>query len=160
MKTYRRLFSYARPLGKFILPFSFFTIAAAFFSVFQFALIIPLLNFLFNPVNTADAARYTTAPEFSLSANFFKDYFYYLIYDFKLTNPAYALYFLAAMIVISVVLTNICRYMAQRCLVNTRTLLVKRLREALFEKINHLAKGHIFIRYLWILYAGSCTVRA
>jgi subfamily B ATP-binding cassette protein MsbA len=142
MRTYRRLFSYARPLGKFILPFSFFTIAAAFFSVFQFALIIPLLNFLFNPVNTADAARYATAPEFSLSANFFKDYFYYLIYDFKQTNPAYALYFLAAMIVISVVLTNICRYMAQRCLVNTRTLLVKRLREALFEKINRLQLGY------------------
>ncbi|MCC6290281.1 MAG: ABC transporter ATP-binding protein [Chitinophagaceae bacterium] len=142
MKTYRRLFAYARPLGKFIIPFSIFTLAAAFFSVFQFALIIPLLNFLFNPVDIADAAKYATAPEFSLSAGFFKDYFYYLIYDFKLHNPAHALYFLAATIVFSVVLTNVCRYMAQRCLINTRTLLVKRLREALFEKVNRLHLGY------------------
>ena len=142
MNTYRRLFNYTRPLGKFILPFSLFTIAAAFFSVFQFALIIPLLNFLFNPVDIADAAKYTAAPEFSLSASFFKEYFYYLIYNFKQTNPVHALYFLAAIIVLSVILTNICRYMAQRCLVNTRTLLVKRLREALFEKINHLQLGY------------------
>ncbi|MBS1751724.1 MAG: ABC transporter ATP-binding protein, partial [Bacteroidetes bacterium] len=142
MKIYRRLFNYTRPLGKFILPFSIFTIVAAFFSVFQFALIIPLLNFLFNPVEIADAAKYIKAPEFHMSANFFKDYFYYLIYNFKQTNPVYALYFLAAIIVLSVILTNICRYMAQRCLVNTRTLLVKRLREALFEKINHLQLGY------------------
>lgn len=142
MKIYRRLFNYTRPLGKFILPFSIFTIVAAFFSVFQYALIIPLLNFLFNPVEIADAAKYIKAPEFHISANFFKDYFYYLIYNFKQTNPVYALYFLAAIIVLSVILTNICRYMAQRCLVNTRTLLVKRLREALFEKINHLQLGY------------------
>ncbi|MBN8790352.1 MAG: ABC transporter ATP-binding protein [Terrimonas sp.] len=142
MKTYRRLFAYARPLGKFILPFSIFTLGAAFFSVFQFALIIPLLNFLFNPVDAVDAAKYATAPDFALSAGFFKDYFYYLIYDFKLHNPAHALYFLAATIVLSVVITNVCRYMAQRCLINTRTLLVKRLREALFEKINRLHLGY------------------
>lgn len=142
MKTYLRLFSYARPLGKYILPFSVFTLAAAFFSVFQFALIIPLLNFLFNPVTTEEAAKYAVVPEFSLSAGYFKDYFYHLIYNFKMHNPAYALYFLAGTIVISVILTNLCRYMAQRCLINTRTLLVKRLREALFEKINRLQLGY------------------
>ncbi len=142
MKTYRRLFSYAKPLGKFILPFSFFTLAAAFFSVFQFALIIPLLNFLFNPVSVEDAAKYATTPEFSFNAGFFKDYFYHLIYSLKESDPAYALYFLAGTIVISVILTNICRYMAQRTLVSTRTLLVKRLREALFEKINRLQLGY------------------
>lgn len=142
MKIYRRLFSYARPLGKFIAPFSLFTLAAAFFSVFQFALIIPLLNFLFNPISVEDVARYATAPEFSFSAGFFKDYFYHLIYSFKQSDPSYALYFLAGTIVVSVILTNICRYMAQRTLVSTRTLLVKRLREALFEKINRLQLGY------------------
>ncbi len=142
MKIYRRLFSYARPLRRFIIPFSFFTLAAAFFSVFQFALIIPLLNFLFNPVSMEDAARYASVPEFSFSAGFFKDYFYHLIYSFKQSDPAYALYFLAGTIVVSVILANICRYMAQRTLVSTRTLLVKRLREALFEKINRLQLGY------------------
>lgn len=142
MKIYRRLFGYVRPLRRFIIPFSFFTLAAAFFSVFQFALIIPLLNFLFNPMSAADVAKYAVTPEFNLSGAYFKDYFYHLIYTFKQADPSYALYFLAGTIVASVILTNICRYMAQRTLVSTRTLLVKRLREALFEKINRLQLGY------------------
>lgn len=141
MKVYRRLLKYARPFSKFVVPFFIFTLIGVFFSVFQFALIIPLLNFLFDPINTADAAKYATAPEFSFSSSFFKDYFYYLIYEFKTTNPVHALYFLAGMIVVAVIMANISRYLAQRCLISTRTLLVKRLREALFEKINHLHLG-------------------
>ncbi len=142
MKIYRRLLSYARPFSRFILPFFGFTLAGVFFSIFQFALIIPLLNFLFDPINTADAAKYAVPPDFSFSASFFKDYFYYLVYYFKTSNPVNALYFLASMIVAAVIFTNICRYMAQRCLINARTLLVKRLREALFEKINRLHLGY------------------
>lgn len=142
MKVYRRLLSYIKPYHKFVVPFFSFTLIGVFFSVFQFALIIPLLNFLFDPGSAADNAKYAAAPEFSLSASFFKDYFYHLVYNFKAHNPAYALYFMAGMIVAAVVFTNIFRYLAQRCLVNTRTLLVKRLREALFDKINRLQLGY------------------
>ena len=49
---------------------------------------------------------------------------------------------IAGLIVAAVILTNLFRYLAQRCLVNTRTLLVKRIREALFNKINHLHLGY------------------
>ncbi|MBD0279032.1 MAG: ABC transporter ATP-binding protein, partial [Flavisolibacter sp.] len=56
--------------------------------------------------------------------------------------PKYALYLLAALIVTAVIFTNIFRYLAQRCLVNARTLLVKKLREALFIKINRLHLGY------------------
>src|SRR5436190_24383096 len=99
MKIYRRLLAYARPFNKFIVPFFTFTLAGIFFSVFQFALIIPLLNYLFDPINATESAKYATAPGFSFSLSFFKDYFYYLVYYFKTHNPAYALYFLAGMIV-------------------------------------------------------------
>jgi ATP-binding cassette, subfamily B, bacterial MsbA len=142
MKVYRRLLVYAKPYSKFIVPFFIFTLAGIFFSVFQFALIIPLLNFLFDPINTAEASKYAVEPQFSFSAIFFKNYFYHLIYQFKTSNPAYALYFLAGTIVIAVIFTNFFRYLAQRCLINARTLLVKRLREALFEKINRLHLGY------------------
>jgi subfamily B ATP-binding cassette protein MsbA len=142
MKVYRRLMAYAKPYGKFIVPFFFFTIISVFFNVFQFALIIPLLNFLFDPINTADAAKYATVPDFHLTGNYFKDVFYHLIYQFKTTNPIYALYFLAGMIVVAVVMTNLFRFLAQQCLLGVRTLLVKRLREALFAKINNLHLGY------------------
>ncbi|CAN5581165.1 ABC transporter ATP-binding protein [soil metagenome] len=142
MKIYRRLMVYAKPYGKFIVPFVVFTLIGVFFNVFQFALIIPLLNFLFDPINTADAAKYALTPTFRLSPEYFKDTFYHLIYNFKTTNPVYALYFLAGMIVVAVVMTNFFRFLAQRSLLSVRTLLVKRLREALFEKINYLHLGY------------------
>lgn len=141
MKIYRRLLTYAKPFGRFILPFFLFTLIAVFFSIFQFALIIPLLNFLFN-TTPEDIQKYAHQPSFSFSGSFFKDFFYYQVYRLKSIDPKYALYLLATLIVVAVILTNIFRYLAQRCLVNTRTLLVKRLREALFTKVNKLHLGY------------------
>lgn len=138
MKVYRRLLAYARPFRWFVIPFFIFTILAVIFSVFQFALIIPLLNVLFNP-DTGTVPN--TAPAFSLSTSFFRDIFYYEVYRLKALNPVYALYFITSVIVSAVLLTNLFRYLAQRTLIKARTLLVKRIREALFEKINHLHMG-------------------
>jgi ATP-binding cassette, subfamily B, bacterial MsbA len=142
MKIYRRLLAYAKPYRKFILPFFIFTLIAVFFSIFQFALIIPLLNFLFDNNASGNAQKFAHAPSFSLSGEFFKNFFYYQVYRLKTINPRYALYLIASLIVAAVILTNIFRYLAQRCLVNTRTLLVKRIREAIFNKVNHLHMGY------------------
>lgn len=133
---------YVKPSWQFIVPFFIFTLIAVFFSIFQFALIIPLLNFLFNNNTAEEIQKYAHAPEFSFSAQTFKNFFYYQIYRFKHINPTYALYFLAGLIVTSVILANLFRYQAQRALVNSRTMLVKKLREALFSKINHLHLGY------------------
>jgi subfamily B ATP-binding cassette protein MsbA len=138
MKTYRRLLAYARPYRWFVIPFSIFTLLSVVFNVFQFALIIPLLNVLFDH---SSGQEVSTAPTFSVSTGFLKDIFYYQVYRLKAMNPAYALYFITAIIVCSVLLTNLFRYLAQRTLIKARTLLVKRIREALFEKINHLHMG-------------------
>ncbi len=142
MRTYRRLMKFAKPYRYFVVPFFIYTLIAAFFSVFQFALIIPLLNFLFDNHTAESMKQYATAPEFSLSASYFKDLFYYQVYHLKTMNPVYALYFIAALIVLAVLLTNLFRYLAQRSMISSRTLLVKRIREAVFEKINYLHMGY------------------
>ncbi|MBL7701359.1 MAG: ABC transporter ATP-binding protein [Ferruginibacter sp.] len=142
MKTYRRLLKFAKPYGRFVIPFFGFTLIAVFFSIFQFALIIPLLNFLFDNQTAESMQRYAAAPEFSLSASYFKDLFYHQVYRLKTLNPVYALYFIASLIVLSVVLTNVFRYFAQRSMVSARTMLVKKIREAIFEKINYLHMGY------------------
>lgn len=142
MKTYLRLLSYVRPYRFIVIPFFVFTIIAVFFNVFQFTLLIPLLNFLFDSVQSADSDKYMHAPEFSFSVAYVKDLFYYKVHDFKTTNPVYALYFIAGIVVLAVIMTNLFRYLAQRVLVKGRTLLVKRLREAIFQKINDLHMGY------------------
>lgn len=142
MKIYLRLLSYAKPYKRIVIPFMVFTSIAVFFNVFQFTLLIPLLNFLFDNSSAEDANRYLVAPEFSFSVTYVKDLFYYNVYYFKTINPVYALYFIAFIIVVAVILNNFFRYLAQRTLVKGRTLLVKRLREAIFEKINRLHLGY------------------
>jgi ATP-binding cassette, subfamily B, bacterial MsbA len=142
MKIYKRLLAYAKPYNRFVIPFFSFTLIAVFFSVFQFALLIPLLNFLFDPTTTGNAKQFATAPEFSFSPSYIKDFFYYWVSYLKKLNPVYALYLLAGVIVIAVIFANLFRYLAQRSLVKARTFLVKRLREAIFEKINHLHLGY------------------
>ena len=132
MKVYRRLLAYARPFRWFVIPFSIFTLLAVIFSVFQFALIIPLLNVLFDHHSDQEVIA---APAFSFSTGFVKDIFYYQVYRLKALKPAYALYFITFIIVCAVLLTNLFRYFAQRTLIKARTLLVKRIREALFEKL-------------------------
>jgi subfamily B ATP-binding cassette protein MsbA len=138
MKVYRRLLAYARPCRWFVIPFILFTLLAVLFSIFQFALIIPLLNVLFNPDGGTGNLQ---MPVFNPSAGSIKDLFYYQVYRLKAINPVYALYFITGVIVCSVLLANLFRYLAQRTLIKARTLLVKRIREALFEKINHLHMG-------------------
>lgn len=142
MKTYLRLLAYVKPYRAIVIPFFLFTIIAVFFNVFQFTLLIPLLNFLFDSTSGADADKYLQMPEFSFSVAYVKDLFYYKVHDFKTTNPVYALYFIASIVVLAVVMTNLFRYLAQRVLVKGRTLLVKRLREAIFTKINELHMGY------------------
>jgi ATP-binding cassette, subfamily B, bacterial MsbA len=143
LKVYKGLMAYANPSWRLILTFFGFTIIAVFFSIFQFALIIPLLNFLFNNhITVAEAAKYSHPPDFKLTVHIVQDFFYYHVYKWKMENPRYALYFLATTIVSSVVLGNVFRYLAQRALINSRTMLVKKLREALFAKINHLHLGY------------------
>ncbi|MEO6488892.1 MAG: ABC transporter ATP-binding protein [Ferruginibacter sp.] len=142
MKTYRRLLKFAKPYRYFVVPFFVFTLIAVFFSVFQFALIIPLLNFLFDHHTAEEIQRYSRMPDFTFSLEYFKDLFYFYVHRLKNTNPVYALYFIAVLIVASVILTNLFRFLAQRSMVSARTLLVKRIREAIFEKINYLHMGY------------------
>ena len=138
MKVYKRLLAYAKPYSRFVIPFFFFTLLAVTFSVFQFALIIPLLNFLFNQ---GSAQETFAAPAFSLSTGFLKQIFYYQVYRLKAIHPQYALYFITFTIICAVLLANLFRYLAQRTLIRARTLLVKGIREALFEKVNKLHMG-------------------
>jgi ATP-binding cassette, subfamily B, bacterial MsbA len=142
MKIYRRLLAYAKPYRRFVVPFFVFTLIAVFFSVFQFALLIPLLNFLFDPATSANAQQYAIRPAFALSVTYFKDIFFYWIYYLKTIKPVYALYLIAGVIVLAVLLANLFRYLAQRAMIKARTFLVKKLREALFEKINYLHLGY------------------
>ncbi len=143
MKTYLRLISYARPFGRFVTPFFIFSLLSIVFGIFQFGLLIPLLDILFGQVDTAKATRLLVKPEFSLSFGYVKDLFYHYFYHYSASgNRMSVLYFVTSIIVVAVVLTNLFRYLAQRVVQDARTYSVKQLRQAIFEKINRLHVGY------------------
>ena len=144
MKVYFRLLTYARPYHQFVIPFFLFSLLGSFFSVFQFTLLIPLLDILFKDTPPAVApATYARLPAFSLSAKYFIHVFYHYFYLIKDTKGSVSvLYYVTGIIVATVILSNFFRYFAQRSVQTARTFLVKKLREAMFEKINYLHIGY------------------
>lgn len=144
MKTYFRLLSYARPLGGFIAPFLLTSLLASVFGVLNFTLLIPLLDVLFGQV-TPDrqaAVLSQSPPEFSLSLSQLKDIFnYYFAKIFQESGKLGALRFVCGVIVTSVLLNNLFKYLSVRQLESFKARMVARLRETVFERTTRLHLG-------------------
>ena len=137
-----RLLGYMRPYSRFLVPFFLLTLLSNFFNVFQFALLIPLLNFLFSAESPGDAEKYSKEPVFAFDKDFFIDFFNYHIYQLKTTNPIYALYFIGLVIILAVICTNLFSYLGRRKMTKAVTVLGKNIRKGIFHKVNHLHIGY------------------
>ncbi len=137
MKSYFRLLSFAKPYERYIVPYVIFALLAIVFGVANFALIIPVLNLLFNVMgngaNLEGAAP--VLPAFSLDINYFTSLFnYYLskqIYDHGRLG---ALMYVCGVLVFCVFTSNFFRYLAVRTVERMRAVHIKNLRKAIFEK--------------------------
>ncbi len=139
MNTYFRLLGYARPYGRYIIPYLVFLLPAVVFGAINFTLIIPLLNVLFN---TLDSVPMGEPPEFSLRPGYFTGLFnYWFLHIVHNYGKYQALSFVCGIIVVGVFLANLFRYVAQRVLTRLRVWLVYRLRKSVFEKITSLHVG-------------------
>lgn len=144
MKTYLRLLSFAKPFGSFVPQYFVFAILAVLFGLVNFTLLIPLLDILFGTsfVNS-NPENYTVLPSFSFSLGYFKSVFYYhfftIINEYGKTG---ALQFVCLVIVISVFLSNLFKYLSQRILAKVRSKVIFNIRKSAFEKITFLNLGY------------------
>ena len=103
---------------------------------------IPLLDVLFDKVQTTDLAKFSKKPEFSLESDYFKEIFNYYFYQIiDLYGRMGALKFACIAIVVSVVCSNIFRYFSQRILKTVEAQTIASLRQAIFEKTLNLHFG-------------------
>src|SRR5690606_10471644 len=108
MKTYFRLLSFAKPIGKFALPYMLFALLSVLFGTLNLALVGPLLNTLF----TKEEAELMTRPEGGINV---VDWFNYYAQQFSIQYGEYgALQIVCVVIVASVFLSNLFRYLSQR----------------------------------------------
>jgi len=137
MKTYFRLLSYAKPIEKFAIPYVITTLLSVVFSVLNLALVIPLLHTLFN---TDVSSTEVIKPEHWYEIE--KSFSYYATQAGQLYGPYEALKWVCIIIIISVFLGNLFRYLSQRIMENLRIHTLLNLRKAVFNNVMDLHLGY------------------
>ena len=134
MKTYFRLLSFAKPIEKFAIPYILATIVTVIFSTLNLALLVPLLRTLF----------FQTGAPIAKPSSWLNiiDMMNYYAHEFTVTyGPLGALKFVCAVIIISVLISNLFRYFAQRTMENLRIHTLLNFRRAVFNNVMDLHMG-------------------
>lgn len=157
MKTFLRLLSFASPIQKFAVPFFITSILGVLFGLLNFTLLIPVFKLLFSQAGQIVQEPLSIAPEFEFSPDFFSNFFYYhfqrIIDD---SGKIGALRVVCIIIVISVILSNLFKYLSARVIENFRLVIVTRIRSSLFKKLteidiqyyNNRRKGDLLSRFM------------
>lgn len=142
MKDYFRLLSFAKPIEKFAIPYIIATLLYILFNTLNLALLAPLLHTLFNSeaaITSADAAG-TVAKEISWwdpMAKFGEITNYYI----NNYGAQAALKFVCLVIVASVFLSNIFKYLSARIMEDLRVHTLLNLRKKVFNNVMNLHLG-------------------
>ncbi len=140
MKTYFRLLSFAKPIGKYAVPYMICTIITVVFGTLNIALLAPLLQVLFKGTGNADANTVSSPvrPEGYDMGDWFMYFADKLYYDI---GPYEALKYVCIVIVTSVFISNLFRYLSQRVMENLRIHTLLNLRKAVFNNVMDLHVG-------------------
>jgi subfamily B ATP-binding cassette protein MsbA len=157
MKTFFRLFRFATPLQNFAVPFFFTSILGVIFGLANFTLLIPIFELLFNQTKELGDKASELTPHFSWNLNYIKQLFYYQFQSIiNVSGKLGALKMICFIIVISVILSNLFKYLSFRIVENFRLVIITRLRSSIFKKIteidlqyfNHQKKGDLISRFM------------
>lgn len=157
MKIFLRLFSFASPVRQFAVPFFFLSILGVIFGLINFTLLIPVFELLFDQQEKSAAQLTPILPTFNFSLIYFKDLFYYYFQSIiNSSGKVGALKTVSIAIVISVILSNIFKYLSARVIENFRLLIVNRMRTGIFKKLTEIdiqyfstqRKGDLISRFM------------
>ncbi|MBC6992269.1 ABC transporter ATP-binding protein [Hymenobacter sp. BT491] len=142
MKTYLRILQYARPWAVFLPQYLLYTILTIVFSLANFTLIIPMLKVLFDKTDQVPLQAPDHLPAFRPSFDWAKDTFNYFFADVLAAQGKLgALAFVCGVVVASVLLSNVFRYLSLRLLAKVRARVIRNLRRDLYHRIIQLQLG-------------------
>lgn len=140
MQTYLRILKFAYPYRLFVPQYAVLITLSIVFGLVNFTLFIPLLDTLFNSIQTVETP---VNPAFSFGLDYFKAKFNYTFQTIIQENGQIAaLRFVCIAAIISIVLKNIFRYLAMVILAIVRTGLIKNLRDQLYQKLIQMHTGY------------------
>lgn len=133
-KTYMRLMGFARPIGRYMIPYFVCSVLYAVFNTFTYVAAIPIIQSMFDP-----EFAWTPVDEFprlALNSEFMTQAVSYLYSRiFEEFHPIYMLAMLACIIIVINFLSNLFRYLGAWTIENMRTRTLQRLRNDLFSHV-------------------------
>ncbi len=141
MKTYFRLLSFAKPIQKFAIPYIFTTLFTVIFSTLNLVLLAPLLNTIFfHGENAKTLLTHTPKPSIWHTIDLFNYYMNSMLVSY---GEMGALEFVCGIIVTSVFLSNLFRYLSQRIMENLRVHTLLNLRKTVFNNVMNMHLGFV-----------------
>lgn len=145
MKTYFRILSFAQPIGRYALPYSITSVLSIFFGLVNFSLLIPVLDVLFGKVSPEMLA--IKKPEFSLTIEYAQSWFNYNLAQRVIEGGSgvegkmAALQFVCMVLIVSVLLSNVFKYLSILVIESLRTNTLRNLKQVLFDKVSGMHLG-------------------
>jgi subfamily B ATP-binding cassette protein MsbA len=141
MKVFVRMLSYADFIVRRLVFFFIYSVLGIIFSVFNILLAIPMLRLLFSQGEAA--VKVPPLPTFEVSGDYvtglFNHYNAMIIRDY---GPLNALLFVCALLIISMTLANVFRFLERVMATKIRVDLVKNIRMDIFSKVTLLHIGY------------------
>jgi subfamily B ATP-binding cassette protein MsbA len=138
MKTYFRLLSFAKPIEKFAIPYIIATLLSIIFGTLNLALLSPLFETL---LNTAEKSKEVTKDLPSSTFDILGHFRLFVNNSIDTVGAQKTLGYVCVVIVVSVLLANIFRYLSQRTIENLKVHTLLNLRRTVFNNVMNLEVG-------------------
>ena len=145
-KTYMRLLGFVSPISKYAVPYFFYALLYALFNTLTYAMILPIMNTLFDDKNSYVFQPVYDFPMHGLSfsdidASQMLSYVYTQLFGTDFTMSKMLLLLACGTIVMNL-LSNFFRYMSAWTVENMRVRSLQRMRNDLFNKIMGMNAGY------------------
>lgn len=141
MKIYLRILAYARPFRKFLPLFVLTTILGVIFELLNLSFIAPVLKILFS--TESQEVIKTPFPVFELSQTYIENLgVWFKNYLISFSDKTEALKLICYILLITVFFANLFTFLSRFILAFVKAKMVKKIRLAMYEKINRLHLGY------------------
>ena len=143
-KTYFRLLGFAKPLSRYTIPYFIFAALHALFNTFNYAMIIPILNAMFNTAGGFVFTPVYMLPELSISEeglNTVISYVYTHMFGEEFVQMKF-LAMLGGVLVCMNLFSNLFRYAAAMTVESLRINTLRRMRNEMFANVANMNVGY------------------
>ena len=143
-KTYFRLLSFAKPLSRYTIPYFVFAALHALFNTFNYAMIIPILNAMFNSDGGFVFTPIYVLPELSINEeglNTVVSYIYTHVFGEEFVQMKF-LAMLGGVLVCMNLFSNLFRYAAAMTVESLRINTLRRMRNEMFSHVANMNVGY------------------